>query len=90
MSHRPESILRSVFRLWVEVDARMALHITPAERSALQLLATGRAGHEIAGRLGTAETDLEAHLTALFARMGVASRSEAIMAAVRRGLLTSE
>jgi len=68
----------------------MALHITPTERNALQLLATGKAGHEIAGLLGTAEADLEAHLTALFARMGVGSRSEAIMAAVRRGLLTHE
>lgn len=66
----------------------MALHITPAERAALELLATGRAGHEIAGHLGTSEGDLEARLLALFAKMGVAGRREAVTAALRRGLLT--
>ncbi len=68
----------------------MALHITPTERSALQLLATGKAGHEIARLLGTAEAELETRLTSLFTRMGVAGRHEAIRAAMRRGLLTRD
>jgi len=66
----------------------MALHITPAERAALELLATGQAGHEIAGHLGTTEGDLEASLSALFAKLGVTGRREAVIAALRRGLLT--
>lgn len=64
------------------------LQITPSERAALQLLANGNAATEIAGRLGISECEVEAHLTALFARMGAASRAEAIAAAFRRGLLT--
>jgi DNA-binding CsgD family transcriptional regulator len=66
----------------------LVLQITPSERAALQLLANGKATNEIAGRLGISECEIEAHLTGLFARMGAASRSEAIAAAFRRGLLT--
>ncbi len=63
------------------------LQITPWERVALQLLANGIATSELAGRLGVSECDIAAHLSTLFARMGAASRSEAIAAAFRRGLL---
>ena len=66
------------------------LQITPSERAALQLLANGNATTEIAGRLGIREGEVEAHLTALFARMGAASRAEAIDSAYRRGLLSPD
>ena len=66
----------------------MALHITPGERAALELLANDEAGREIATHLETSEEHLEARLAALFARMGVANRREAVSAALRRGLLT--
>jgi DNA-binding NarL/FixJ family response regulator len=68
----------------------LILQITPWERTALQLLANGKATHEMAGRLGLSECEVESHLTTLFARMGAASRTEAIAAAVRRGLLTPD
>jgi DNA-binding NarL/FixJ family response regulator len=64
------------------------LHITPRERAALQLLANGNPTHEIAGRLGVSEGQVEAQLMLLFWRMGAATRTEAIDAAWRRGLLT--
>jgi DNA-binding NarL/FixJ family response regulator len=63
------------------------LQITPWERAALQLLANGIATHELAGRLGVSESEIEVRMSTLFARMGAASRSEAIAAALRRGLL---
>jgi DNA-binding CsgD family transcriptional regulator len=66
------------------------LQITPLERAALQLLAKGKPSDEIAGCLGISECTVEARLTALFARMGAPSRIEAIAAAFRRGLLTSD
>jgi NarL family two-component system response regulator YdfI len=65
------------------------LHITPADRVALQLLANGTAAIEIANNLGLPEAELESHLTTLFARLGAASRSEAIAIALKRGLLTT-
>ena len=66
----------------------MVLHITPSERTALELLAAGAAVHEIARRFGASEPDLETHLASLFSRLGVATRTEAITEAHRRGLLT--
>jgi two-component system, NarL family, response regulator LiaR len=66
----------------------VVLQITPRERAALQLMADGKATHEIAGSLAVGEREVEAHLTTLFAKMGAASRKEAVSAAFRRGLLT--
>ena len=67
----------------------MVLHITPSERTALELLAAGRAAHDIARLIGIAERDLEGYLAALFSRLGVSSRSDAVTAARRRGLFTT-
>jgi DNA-binding NarL/FixJ family response regulator len=65
------------------------LHITPSDRVALQLLANGTVAIEIAKNLGLPESEIESHLTRLFARLGAASRSEAIAMAFKRGLLTT-
>jgi len=65
------------------------LHITPSDRVALQLLASGTATIEIAGNLGLPESEIESHLNSLFARVGAASRAEAIAIASKRGLLTT-
>jgi DNA-binding NarL/FixJ family response regulator len=67
----------------------LILHITPSERVILEGLAIGTATSEIAGRLGMNEPDVESCLKALFARMGVRTRTEAVAAAVRRGLLAA-
>ena len=67
----------------------MALHITPSERAVLEFLASGAATHEIAHRLGMNEPEIERCLRALFTRMGVRTRAEAVAAAMRRGLLAA-
>jgi DNA-binding CsgD family transcriptional regulator len=53
------------------------------------LLAEGRAPGELAGYLSVSEAEVDAHLTRLFARMGATTRTEAVAAALRRGLLSS-
>jgi DNA-binding NarL/FixJ family response regulator len=63
------------------------LQITPLERTALRLLANGTATNGLADRLGMDAREIEARLDALFARMGVTGRAEALAAAGRRGLL---
>jgi len=63
------------------------LQITPAERTALQMLADGLAHDEIATNLRISEHGLDAELITLFERMGVAGRNQAIDEAVRRGLV---
>jgi DNA-binding CsgD family transcriptional regulator len=66
------------------------LQITPAERTALQMLADGLAHHEIANNLGTSECVLDADLRTLFERMGVAGRNQAVADAVRRGVVFAQ
>ena len=65
----------------------MVLQITPIERATLELLAAGMAANEIARLIGGTERELEARLAALFSRLGVASRTDAVTEAHRRGLL---
>jgi DNA-binding CsgD family transcriptional regulator len=66
------------------------LRITPAERGALQLLAEGKSTSDIASCLGVNADDVWPSLSALFARMGAATQTEAIAAAARRGLLAPD
>jgi DNA-binding NarL/FixJ family response regulator len=63
------------------------LHITPSERGVLEELARGTDTVDIARRLGISEADVESCLASLVSRLGVASRTEAVNAAARRGLL---
>jgi len=65
------------------------LQITPSERIALELLAAGIATNELASRLGLSTCEIDGHLASLFARMGAASRTEAVAFAIRRELLSS-
>ena len=63
----------------------VVLQITPWERDALQLLATGVADDEIAAVLGISEGTVNSYLAYLFEKLGVTSRSEAVMAATAGG-----
>ena len=64
------------------------LLITPWERAALMLLAADSTTADVAHRLRVPEAEIEEHLRRLYARMGAASRTDAITLASRRGLLS--
>ena len=68
-------------------SSAQALRITPLERRALQLLATGRTTGDVAAGLGITPFEIEGLLTNLFAAMGASTRGQAVAAAHRRGLL---
>ena len=70
-----------------QIDAGPVL-ITPLERYALQLIARAATPAQVAEMLRLAPAHIEPFLAALFARLGAASRFEAINVASRRGLLT--
>ena len=63
------------------------LYITPEERATLQLLADGKEANEIAARLRVPESHIHELLTTLVARLGATSRTEAVAAAAKRGLV---
>ena len=63
------------------------VRLTPRELSALRLMADGKANKEIAAALDIAERTVKTHLGHLFEKLGVASRTEAVKVATRRGLV---
>lgn len=68
-----------------EADAALAL--SAAERRVLQYLPTHLALAEIAERLYLSRHTVKSHVVAVYRKLGVANRSEAVEVAHRRGLL---
>jgi DNA-binding NarL/FixJ family response regulator len=60
--------------------------LTPRESEVLVLVRRGLANKQIARRLGISERTVKAHLTSVFATIGVADRTQAALWAERRGL----
>src|SRR5229473_2212558 len=61
--------------------------LTPREQQVAQLLAGGLTNKEIAQRLGITEHTIKFHLNGLLRKLGVATRTEAVVQAARLGLL---
>ena len=65
----------------------LAEPLTPRELEVLQLLAQGLPNKVIAQRLGISDHTAKFHVNAILGKLGVQSRSEAIVQAVRLGLV---
>jgi two-component system NarL family response regulator len=61
--------------------------LTGRELDVLTLLARGKSNKEIGSNLYISETTVKAHLRSIFSKLNVLSRTEAIAAASRRGLV---
>jgi DNA-binding NarL/FixJ family response regulator len=61
--------------------------LTPREQEVLQLLAEGRSNRSIGERLAISERTVKFHLNAILGKLGADNRSEAIVRAVRAGLV---
>lgn len=79
---------------WVspKVAAKLVAHVTNVrltrrELAVLRLLAAGNSNREIGDALGISDGTVKIHLTHLFAKLEVTSRTEAIATALRRGLV---
>jgi two-component system, NarL family, response regulator LiaR len=71
-------------------DASLIEPLTPREQEVLQLLSRGLNNQAIAEALYVSDRTVQAHLTNIFAKMGVSSRLDAVLTAIRRGWLTLE
>jgi DNA-binding NarL/FixJ family response regulator len=63
--------------------------LSPRENDVLRCLASGLANKEIADHLGLAEPTVKMHLVSLFEKLGARDRTQAVLLAVQRGLLTA-
>ncbi|MBV9489690.1 MAG: response regulator transcription factor [Verrucomicrobia bacterium] len=60
--------------------------LTERERAVLRLMCEGKSNKEIGARLFISEGTVKTHVKNLFSKLDVNSRSEAVAAAIRRGL----
>ena len=61
--------------------------LTPREREVIVLVADGRTNREIGRRLGVTERTARTHVSNILTKLGLASRTQAAMWAVREGLV---
>lgn len=70
-----------------DVDERSPVTLTAREREVLALIASGRSNRKIAEELSISEHTAKFHVNSLLDKLGVRTRTEAVVVAARRGLL---
>jgi DNA-binding NarL/FixJ family response regulator len=61
--------------------------LTPREIEVLGMLAEGLGNKVIAARLGISDHTVKTHVAAIFGKLGVSTRAEAVASAARLGLI---
>lgn len=80
--------VRMVKAIAMPTHAGLAEPLTPRELDVLRLLADGLSNKAIAQRLGISEHTVKFHVNALMGKLGAQSRTEAVIRAVRLGLVS--
>jgi DNA-binding NarL/FixJ family response regulator len=88
----PPEVANSFFRLFQTYErsrclARQRLQLTGREQDILQWLAKGASNDEIAKHLHVTVATVKAHLTSIFEKLQVTSRTQAIVAIFKLGLV---
>jgi DNA-binding NarL/FixJ family response regulator len=71
------------------LQSRQAVHLTDREHEVLHCLVQGESNEAIAQHLYITVATVKAHLTAIFEKLGVSSRAQAIVKALKMGLVTA-
>lgn len=72
------------------LNGRVLSQLSPRELEVLRLLARGLSNKEIATELRVVEGTVKIHVTNILAKFGVSDRTQAILAAVKRGIVQIE
>ena len=67
--------------------ARSERTLSPREEEVLQLIADGCAPNEVAERLYISPRTVKNHLASAYAKLGARDRTDAVLKAVRRGII---
>ena len=73
--------------MWLDVRPAERPELTPRQLEILSLIARGRSNKEIAFALSIRERTVKFHVAALFERLNTSSRTEALIVALRLGLV---
>lgn len=65
-----------------------ALELTPRESQVLGHLSDGLSNKEIAAKMGISDHTVKFHVNAILQKLGASTRTEAVVSAARRGLIT--
>jgi len=76
----PPPVMRSL------ADRTPNLDLSPREREVLSLMVRGESNKEIANELGITEATVKCHVSVILQRLGVNDRTQAVIAALQRGL----
>ena len=71
----------------VRVGERMLAQLSPREIEVIQLLGRGLSNKEIGAKLGVVEGTVKIHITSIFGKLGVCDRTQALIEAVKRGIV---
>jgi DNA-binding NarL/FixJ family response regulator len=87
-THLDPSVARRLTE-WLRTPQRDAPiePLTDREREVLVLVAQGKANKEIARQLGIGERTVRTHVSSILGKLGLASRTQAALYAVREGLV---
>jgi DNA-binding NarL/FixJ family response regulator len=69
------------------VGERLLAQLSPRELDVLRLVGKGRSNKEIGSELQITEGTVKIHLTNILAKLGVSDRTQAILVAVKRGII---
>lgn len=72
------------------VGERMLARLSPREIEVLHLLARGLSNKEIAAQLSVVEGTVKIHITNIFGKLGVSDRTQALIEAIKRGIVQIE
>jgi two-component system NarL family response regulator len=71
------------------VDRAMRPGLSPREKRVLELIQRGLSNRAVAEELGVAEPTVATHVAQILKKLGVRNRTEAVAAAIERGILPS-
>lgn len=72
------------------IGERMLAKLSPREMEVLALLAKGLSNKEIASRLGLVVGTIKIYVANIFSKLGVSDRTQALVTAVKRGIINIE
>lgn len=69
---------------------QISTQLSPRELEVLKLIGKGHSNKEIGAELDVTEATIKAHVTNVLSKLGVADRTQAILAGIKRGLIHVE